>query len=155
VTTTEPLHVARRRLQNAVHSLADPVPLWLDGVCRWADPVYAQLRWALRDKPERRRVSVRRSVLPCRGDVLVLLIDIDATVAGWEPHAKTTLDRLRRLAARSFRPQDCAPNRRLLRGAAALGGGRHRAAHAGAPGVPAAALSALRRPVRLPAGQRW
>jgi hypothetical protein len=38
---------------------------------------------------------------------LAWLLDVDTAVAGWEPHGKTTVDRLRQLAARGWRPQDC------------------------------------------------
>jgi hypothetical protein len=39
--------------------------------------------------------------------VLALLIEIDVTVGSWEPHAKSTIDRLHELATHSWRPQDC------------------------------------------------
>jgi hypothetical protein len=39
--------------------------------------------------------------------VLVLLCEIDTTVAAWE-HGKKTIDRLHQLAARDWRPMDCA-----------------------------------------------
>lgn len=102
-----PLALARRQLEHAVAALADPVPVWSDGVCRWADPVYLQLRCALTGKPTRRRGPAHGSRSPCSIAVLELLIAMDATVARWEPHAKSTVDRLHQLAARSFRPQDC------------------------------------------------
>ena len=50
---------------------------------------------------------MRQSGLPCRIDVLALLIEVDTTVAGWEPHGKDTSGRLQQLAARGRRPQDC------------------------------------------------
>lgn len=106
---TEPLAVARRRLEDAVHALADPVPERVGDVCRWADPVYVRLRFALRGRVVgHARTRTHRSVLPCRVDVLALLVEIDGAVAAWEPNAKTTLDRLHQLVARSWRPQDCA-----------------------------------------------
>ncbi len=40
-------------------------------------------------------------------DVLALLCEIDTTVGRWEPHGKTTLDRLHQLPALGWRPQDC------------------------------------------------
>src|SRR5262249_2259895 len=50
VTTTSvdgPLPLARRRLDDAVHALADPVPQWVDGACRWHPALYGRLRVAL------------------------------------------------------------------------------------------------------------
>lgn len=38
---------------------------------------------------------------------MTLLFDEDATVAGWEPDGNGTLERLRALAGRGWRPQDC------------------------------------------------
>jgi hypothetical protein len=101
-----PLVLARRRLDDAVRALADPTPEWDHGVCRWADPLYVRLRTALRGQASN-RTGARRSA-PCRIDVLTLLIEVDVTVAGWEPHAKGTIDRLRALAGHRWRPQNCA-----------------------------------------------
>ncbi len=108
-TTDGPLGPARRQLQDAVHALADPVPVWDHGVCRWAPAVYACLR---RELSGGRRLIGRRgrlgSKLPGRIDVLNLLLDIDSTVGGWEPAGQGTTDRLHQLAARGWRPQDCS-----------------------------------------------
>jgi hypothetical protein len=41
------LPAARRRLDDAVHALVDPVPVWDGDVCRWSDAVYVRLRMAL------------------------------------------------------------------------------------------------------------
>jgi hypothetical protein len=62
-----------------VSALADPAPIAVNGRCRWADPVYAQLRQALSDDRlgGRRAFGSRR---PCRADVLTWLIDVDTTV---------------------------------------------------------------------------
>lgn len=102
-----PLAKARRRLTEAVAALAEPVPIWDSGVCRYTEPTYTRLRGALRGQPTRsvRRIPSLR--LPCRGDVLALLLDIDATTAQWEPHGKSTLERLRQIAAQDRRPEDC------------------------------------------------
>ena len=102
-----PLALARRRLADAVHALVAPSPVWDSGVCRWSDSLYARLRVALAGTAPRKRAQMRRSKLPCRGDVLDLLLQIDTTVAGWEPHGKTTVERLRQLAGHAWRPQDC------------------------------------------------
>jgi hypothetical protein len=109
MTTTYdgPLLLARRRLDDAISALADPTPVAVDGCYRWVDPVYVRVRGALRGQAIRRHTTVNRSMLPCRADVLTWLIDVDNTVARWEPDAKTTIERLHRLAARTFRPQDC------------------------------------------------
>ena len=103
-----PVALTRRRLDDAVHALADPLPVWDDGVCRWADAVYTRLRAALPGGKLVRGRYVPSSRLPCRGDVLDLLIQVDVTVGSWEPHGKSTIDRLHQLAGRGWRPQDCA-----------------------------------------------
>jgi hypothetical protein len=105
-TTNEPLALARQQLENAVAALADPVAVWDGGACRWADPVYAQLRSALTGKSTR-RVRAFGSRMPCSIAVLELLCAIDATVGSWEAHGKGTIDRLHPLAGRGWRPQDC------------------------------------------------
>ena len=99
--------MAARRLGDAVHALADPLPAWVDGRCRWSDPLYVRLRAALRGQPVRRGRRTQRSRLPCSVTALAWLIEVDATVAGWEPHGKGTVDRLHALAARGWRPMDC------------------------------------------------
>jgi predicted RNA-binding Zn-ribbon protein involved in translation (DUF1610 family) len=103
-----PLVLARRALGDAVHSLADPIPVWDHGVARWSDPVYVRLRSAITARTAGRRHVMSGSRAPCRTDVLVWLIDVDRAVAGWEPDTKGgTIERLRALAGRSYRPQDC------------------------------------------------
>lgn len=52
-------------------------------------------------------VGGRFGAVPCRGDVLALLVEIDAAVGSWQPDGKGTVDRLHQLAGRAFRPQDC------------------------------------------------
>ena len=34
-----PLPLAVRRLGDAVHTLVDPAPVWVNGACRAADPL--------------------------------------------------------------------------------------------------------------------
>jgi hypothetical protein len=103
-----PLALARRQLENAVAALADPVPVWDGGVCRWAPAVYSSLR---RELSGGRRPIGRRGRLgsrsPCHIGMLDLIVDIDAPVGAWEPGAKGTVDRLHQLAGRGWRPQDC------------------------------------------------
>jgi hypothetical protein len=103
--TDGPLPLAKRRLGDAVHALADPQPVAINGGYRWTDSVYVGLRGALRGSKAGRGGLVRSA--PCRIEILTLCVEIDTTVAGWEP-GKTTPDRLRQHAARSFRPQDTA-----------------------------------------------
>ena len=102
-----PLPLARRQLGDAVHALADPIPVWDGGVCRWSDAVYVRMRGELPGGARDRRGLARSTRLPCRGDVLDWLIEVDRTVAAWEPNGKGTVDRLHELAGRGFRPQDC------------------------------------------------
>ena len=98
-----------RRFGNAVAALADPVPIWEHGACRWSDAVYQRLRAALVGKTGAgRRRAVPSSRMPCRTDVLVWLLEVDAAVAEWTPDGKgDTVDRLHTLTARGWRPQDC------------------------------------------------
>lgn len=92
-----------------MHALADPVPVWDGGVCRWSDALYARLRGALTGRGGVQRHSgAFGSRAPCRSNVLALLVEIDTGVAGWEPNGKSTVDRLHQLAANGWRPQDCA-----------------------------------------------
>jgi hypothetical protein len=106
-TVDGPLPLARRRLADAVHALADPQPQWIGGACRWQGSVYARLRTELAGGRVVRRSSAHMSRLPCHTGILVWVCEVDAVVAGWEPHGKTTVDRLHQLAGRGFRPQDC------------------------------------------------
>ncbi len=104
------MELVRRRLEDAVAAIADPVPMWDGGVCRWSDAVYVCLRRELSGgRVIGRRQRPGSSRLPCRLAVLELLVDIDGTVGGWEPAAKGgTVERLHRLAGRRWRPQDCS-----------------------------------------------
>ena len=98
------LPLARRRLGDAVHALADPQPTMIRGAYRWTDPLYVALRGSLRGS-KTGRTGVLRSA-PCRIEILSLLIAIDQMVSSWEA-GKATLDRLHQHAGRPWRPQDC------------------------------------------------
>jgi hypothetical protein len=80
--TDGPLPLARRRLGDAVHALADPQPVAINGAYKWGSPLYVELRASLRGS-KTYRTGLQRSLLPCRIDLLNLLIDIDRTSAGW------------------------------------------------------------------------
>lgn len=101
-----PLAAARRRLSEAVFAFAEPQPIWLGGICRWSDPLYVRLRDALKGSKQVGRRQVPDSRLPCRTDILTLIIDVDMTVAEWQPDGEGALDRLVRLRDRSWRPDD-------------------------------------------------
>jgi transposase InsO family protein len=102
-----PLPLARQRLADAVYSLADPQPVSINGVYRWAPAPYNAMRGALRSSM-RYRTALFNSRSPCRTDVLAWVIDVDRVVASWAPDKGDTVDRLHQLAARGWRPQDCA-----------------------------------------------
>jgi hypothetical protein len=105
--TDGPLPLAKRRLGDAVAALADPQPVVIASVYRWQTPIYLELRHALNGS-KTYRTGVQRSLLPCRVDVLALVIDIDRTSTGWLPDGKGgTLGRLHQLAGKAWRPQDC------------------------------------------------
>ncbi|MBU3749813.1 MAG: hypothetical protein FGM52_05080, partial [Mycobacterium sp.] len=80
---SEPLMLSTRRLREAVTALVEPIPIWDGGTCRWSDALYWRLRGSLRGQPGRSGRRVPDSRLPCRADVLTLLIDIDMTAAEW------------------------------------------------------------------------
>jgi hypothetical protein len=98
--------VTMRRLTDAVSALADPTPACIGGgAYRWSESLYTRLLQALQGGTlPARRACMRNSRLPCRVDALTLLIEIDTTVGGWEPHGKTTVERLHEVAARGWRP---------------------------------------------------
>jgi len=102
-----PLTLSRRRLSDAVHAFADPLPIFEAGICRTIPPVYTRLRGALRGATIRLGRRVPTSRPPCHTSVLALLVDIDQAAAEWEPTQPDTLARLRATAERDRRPQDC------------------------------------------------
>lgn len=103
-----PLEAARRRLSEAVFAFTDPQPIWVGGICQWIDPLYLRLRDALKGSKAVGRRQVPDSRLPCRTDILTLIIDVDMTVAEWQPEGEGAIDRLHRLEARAWRPEDLA-----------------------------------------------
>ena len=100
------LPLAKRRLSDCVHALADPVPVWHDGAARWQGSLYDRLRAELAGGAVfgRRQAFGLRS--PCHTGILALLVEIDATVGSWVD-GKGTVDRLHVLVDRGWRPQDC------------------------------------------------
>jgi hypothetical protein len=55
------------------------------------------------------RIEKFVSMLPGRGDVLALLVEVDTGVGSWTPDERSdTPQRLHVLAERNWRPQDCA-----------------------------------------------
>lgn len=102
------LPLARRRLADAVHALADPVPEWINGHCRYTPATYSRLRASLRSRPAGSVRLVPGSRPPCHSGILTLVVEIDTTAATWEPGEKTTLDRLRQVAERDRSPDDVA-----------------------------------------------
>jgi hypothetical protein len=101
------LPLAKRQLEDAVSAIADPQPAYAGGAYRWADPLYTQLRGALRDRPQR-HIPGWSAVAPCRLDALALLVEIDTAVRSWCPDGKGTTDRRHQLIGRGYRPQDVA-----------------------------------------------
>lgn len=62
----------------------------------------------------RGRITSQRSRAPLRLGVPALLVEIDETAARWEPGEKNTVERLRCIAARGWRPQDTPALERLV-----------------------------------------
>lgn len=98
---------ARRRLGDAVAALADPQPVWIGGACRWQDALYTRLRDALQPRHQAGRRQVPGSRAPCRTDILSMVIDVDMTVALWQPDGDGAVDRLHRLRDTRWTPEDC------------------------------------------------
>ncbi len=104
-----PLALSQHRLDDAVHGLADPIPVWSHGVCRWSESLYARLRQALRGRQGAGGVRlVAGSRAPCSVVALDLVVAVDCCVERWEPGKGDTVDRLHRLVDRGWRPQDVA-----------------------------------------------
>ncbi len=104
---TEPLTIARRRLEDAVHAMCDPRPLRVGDGYRWRPALYLELRSGLTGQSARRRTLQQRSRPPLRVEVLDLVVEIDRAVSSWTPDEKgSTVERLRSVAARAWRPQD-------------------------------------------------
>lgn len=101
------LPLAKRRLADSVSAMIDPKPLSINGIYRWADPVYNAMRAELRSS-YRYRTALFGSRAPCRLDALEWLRQVDRAVYSWEPKGEGTVARLRELAARGWRVQDCA-----------------------------------------------
>ncbi len=80
---------------------------WYEGCCRTSPALYTALRAELAGARPVGRVAQQRSRLPCRTDILQLLIEIDSVVASWGPDKGGTVDRLHVLGAKGWRPQDC------------------------------------------------
>ena len=102
-----PLALSQIRLEDAVHALADAIPVWDRGVCRWSDSLYVRLRGALHGRLEGAGGGVGGSRTPCAVGALDVLVAVDCCVARWEPGKGDTVDRLHRLVGRGWRPQDC------------------------------------------------
>jgi hypothetical protein len=101
-----PLALVRQRLEAAVHAIGDDIPIWDRGTARWSESVYSRLRASLVGRTSRSRASMSGSRVPCRVDVLTLVVDIDRAVSDWQPGKGGTVDRLHALTGRGWRPQD-------------------------------------------------
>lgn len=102
-TEDGPLALAQQRLDDAVHALADAIPVWDGGTCRWSDSLYSRLRAALRGRGGAGIRVVPGSRAPCSMRALELLVAVDSSVERWEPGKGDTTDRLHRLAGRGWR----------------------------------------------------
>lgn len=101
-----PLALSQQRLDDAIHCLVDPIPIWDGGTCRWSDSLYSRLRAALRGRGGAGIRVVPGSRAPCSVAALELLVAVDSCTERWEPGKGDTVDRLHRLAGRGWRPQD-------------------------------------------------
>ena len=106
-----PLELARRRLDDAVHALAEPVPVWHSGVCRWVDPVVRPVARALTGRSgaaQRGVVFGSRAAVPQQCVGAARGRSTPPSGRGRPARQKRALDRLHQLPARGWRPQDCA-----------------------------------------------
>lgn len=108
------LQPARKALADAISDLIDPRPQPTDQGLQWLDSRYSDLREAL---TAQRIGSSHKPASKPPGwlDAIELLARIDAAVHGWEPawpisdcDEYPTIQRLRQLDARKWRPQDTA-----------------------------------------------
>ena len=108
-----PLPTAIRHLAEAIAAMIDPRTEYLDGRARHRGSVYQELREAVYG--HHASTCPTRSSSPASPawlDGIDLASTIDSAVAAWEPNDDgksgewSTVNRLRRIATRSWRPQD-------------------------------------------------
>jgi hypothetical protein len=108
--TEESLPGARRLLDKAVASLIDPRPTTHEGRVVWMDSVYTELRDAIHGHKAGSSRSPSEPQPPLWIDGVDLANDIDSEVRRWERngtgHQHPTVNRLRHINARKWRPQD-------------------------------------------------
>lgn len=107
---------AKRRLEDAVAGLCDPVSQVVDGQLLWCDSWYCQLREALPGEQGSGYSGIARSLPPCWIDAMELAAEIDTAVAIWEARPQIdvsdddlppmTVLRLQAIERRGWRPQD-------------------------------------------------
>lgn len=97
--------VSARRFDDAVRSFCERRPVWHAGVARWEPALYTRIRGQLTARTPGRAVGAG-SRAPLRLAVLDWLSRVDRDISRWGPGAGT-VDTLRGLAARTWRPQDC------------------------------------------------
>lgn len=102
---------AKRQFATAVTALLDPRPAAFRDRTVWIDPVYLELRKAIYGTKQGTSGRVAQSSPPLWVDGVDLLTTIDSTVKGWERHGGgpspyATVNRLRAMLTRGWRPQD-------------------------------------------------
>lgn len=100
----ENLAPALHRLHDAIAALIDPQPRYLDtGRRTYLDSLYQQLTDAVSGQTGIRCGS--KAGAPIWPEVHDLLVQIDATIRGWQP-GPDTVTRLTTITETSYRPQD-------------------------------------------------
>jgi hypothetical protein len=106
------LQPARQALADAISDLVDPRPQYTDQGLQWLDSRYHELREALTSQ-RLGSSHQHQSQAPAWVDAIDLLKDIDHKTRGWEPDwpindcdEYPTIQRLRQIDARKWRPQD-------------------------------------------------
>ena len=102
-----PIGIAHRRFADAVHKFVERQPVWTGTAARWSPGLYSRMRGSLSGSTAPRfgrRMPTSRP--PARVDVIDWLATVDKEISRWAPGGGTT-DRLKTMAAQSYRPQDC------------------------------------------------
>jgi hypothetical protein len=106
----ETLPDAKRQLENATAALIDPRPTTHDGDVIWIDSIYKELRQAIHGHRAGSTRQPSEPQPPLWIDGLDLCRDIDDQVKRWERNPSGpehhTVNRLRAIVTRSWRPQD-------------------------------------------------
>jgi hypothetical protein len=120
MTDERTLPDALRQLENAITALIDPRPTTIANNVIWIDSIYTELRHAIHGHRAGSTRQPSEPQPPLWIDGLDLCRDIDDQAKAWEPNPAGfehhTVNRLRALLERSWRPQDTGTIENIARG---------------------------------------